>query len=39
MAYPHGRPQKIFQGGERWHIAYPFQVADDAMQMDVQNWL
>jgi len=26
------RPQKFFQGGQRRHFAYLFQVADDAMQ-------
>ena len=35
----HGRPQKFFQGGQRRHIAYLFQVADDATQMDVQKAL
>jgi len=31
----HGRPQKFFQGSQRRNFAYPFQVADDTMQMDV----
>jgi len=35
----HGRPQKLFQGGKRQNFAYPFQVADDAMQMDVHKTL
>jgi len=30
----HGRPQKFFQVWQRRHIAYPFQVADGAMQMN-----
>jgi len=33
----HGRPQKFFQGGQRQHFAYLFQVADVAMQMDVHK--
>ena len=28
---------EIFPGGQRQHFAYPFQVADDAMQMDVHK--
>jgi len=35
----HGRPQKFFQGGQSRQFAYPFQVADDAMQMDVHKTL
>jgi len=35
----HGRPQKFFQGWQRRNFAYPFQVADDAMQMDVHKTL
>jgi len=31
----YGRSQKFFQRGQRRNFAYPFQVADDAMQMDV----
>jgi len=26
---------EIFPGGERRHFIYPFQLVDDAMQMDV----
>ena len=25
----HGRPQKFFQGGQRQHFVYHFQIADD----------
>jgi len=25
----HGRPQKFFQGGQRRHFVYHFQIADD----------
>ena len=25
----HGRPQKLFQGGQRRHFVYHFQIADD----------
>ena len=33
-----GRPQKLFEsGGQRRNFAYPFQIADDAMQMDVHK--
>jgi len=35
----HGHPQKFFQGGKRRHFGYRFQVADVAMQMDVQKTL
>ena len=36
----HGRPQKFFQGGgQSRHFAYPFQVVDDATQMDVHKTL
>jgi len=35
--YTHGLPQKLFQGGQRRKFAYAFQVADDAMQMDVHK--
>jgi len=36
----HGRPQKFFQGwGQRRHFADPFQVSDNAMQMDVTKTL
>ena len=35
----HGNPQKFFQGVKRRYIAYLFQVADVAMQMNVQNAL
>jgi len=35
----HGRPQKFFQGGQKRHFAYPFQVVDDATQMDVHKTL
>jgi len=35
----HGRPQKFFQGGQSRHFAYPFQVADDATQMNVHEAL
>jgi len=34
----HGRPQKFFQGcGQRRNFAYPFQVTNGAMQMDVHK--
>ena len=33
----YGRPQKFFQKGQRRHFAYPFQVADDAIQLDVHK--
>jgi len=33
-----GRPQKIFQGGKVDNL-HPFQVADDAMQMNVHKTL
>jgi len=34
----HGRPQKFFQGGINVeNLAYAFQVADDAMQIDVHK--
>jgi len=33
----HGRPQNFSNGGKRRHFAYPFQVAEDAMQLDVQK--
>jgi len=33
----HGRPQKFFQRGKSRHFAYPFQVADDAVRMDVHK--
>jgi len=35
----HGRPQKFSSGGQRQNFAYHFQVADDAMQMDVHKTL
>jgi len=35
----HGCPQKFFQGGQRRHFAYLFQVAHVAMQMDVHKTL
>jgi len=35
----HGRPQKIFPGEQHRHFAYLFQIADDAMQMDVNKSL
>ena len=35
----HERPQKCFQGGQRRNCSYPFQVADDAMQLDVHKTL
>jgi len=35
----HGRPQKFFPRGQRRNFAYPSQVADDAMQMDVHKTL
>jgi len=31
----HGRTRNFFQGGQRRNFAYPFQVADNAMQMKV----
>ena len=34
-----GRPQKFFQRGQSRHFAYPFQVSDDASQMDVHKTL
>jgi len=36
--YAHGRPQKFFQGATST-FGYPFQVADNAMQMDVHKTL
>jgi len=33
----HGRSQTIFNWGQRRHFAYPLQVADDVMQMDVHK--
>jgi len=35
--YGHGRPQKFFQGGQRRYFAYRFQIADDAIEMDVHK--
>jgi len=35
--YHHGRLQKLFQGSQLQHFAYLFQIADDAMQMDLHN--
>ena len=35
----HGRPQKLFQGGQSRNFAYPFQVVDDATQIDVHKTL
>jgi len=35
----HGRPQKFFQGEQCRYFAYPFQVADDAMPMNVHQTL
>jgi len=37
--FRHGRPQKFSHRGQRPHFANPFQVADNAMQMDVHNAL
>jgi len=35
-----GRPQKFFQGvGQSGHFAYPFQISDNATQMDVHKSL
>jgi len=34
-----GRPQKFFQGEQTRHLAYPFHVADDAVQMHVHKTL
>jgi len=34
-----GHPQKFFQGGQRPRFAYPFQVTDDVMQMDINKTL
>jgi len=33
------RPPKFFQEGQPRHFLYNFQVADDAMQMDVHEML
>jgi len=33
----HERPQKFFQGWQHRNSTYPFQVVDDAMQMDVHK--
>jgi len=33
----HGRPQNFSHGRQRQHFAYSFQVAEDAMQLDVQK--
>jgi len=33
------RPHKLFQGGNIEILLYPFQVADDAMQVDVHKML
>jgi len=36
----HGRPQKFFQGGgKRQHFAHLFQIADDAMPIDIHKTL
>jgi len=35
----HGRPQKVFKGGQSRHFAYPFQVLGDVMQIDVHKTL
>jgi len=35
----HGRPQKLFQGGQGRHFAHPFQVSHDATQTDVHKTL
>jgi len=35
----HGRPQIFFQGGQHQHFAYLFQIADDAMQIDISKML
>ena len=35
----HGRPPKIFHGGQLPHFSYLLQVADNAMQMDVHKTL
>ena len=35
----HGRPEKFFQEGKRGGVAYPFQTAGVAMQMDVLKTL
>jgi len=40
MTQPWGwRPQKFFHGEQRRYFAYNFQVADDAMQMDLHKTL
>jgi len=38
IIYYHGRPQN-FSRGKRRNVTYPFQVADDAMQLDVHKML
>ena len=35
----HWRPQIFFQGGKHRHFAQIFQIADDAMQMEVNKTL
>jgi len=35
----HGSRQKFFQGGQTRYFAYPFHVADDAMQIHVHKTL
>jgi len=35
----HEHTQNLFQGGQRRNFAYRFQIADDAMQMDVYKTL
>jgi len=37
--YLRGRPQKLFQGGQSRHFAFPFQVGDDAVHMDAHKTL
>jgi len=39
LLHDHGRRQKYFQEEQRRHFACPFQVANDAMQMDVHKTL
>jgi len=39
MTRKHGRRKKFFQGGQSRHVAYFFQIADDAMQIDIPKTL
>jgi len=39
IPHNHGHPQKFFQGGQRRHFAYGFQVAGEAIQTDVRKTL